>query len=102
MTEARLHPRLRLSAYADVIGTEVLLAREVSDISLGGLRFSGRAWEQAGSKLEIVLSFPDAGAATVHVTGEVVRASDLDMGIKFIGMSEEQRWALKKYVKPKR
>ena len=100
MTEARLHPRFRLSAYADIIGTEVLLGREVSDISLGGLRFSGRAWEQAGSKLEIVLSFPDSG--TVHVTGEVVRASDRDMGIKFVGMSEEQRWALKKYVKPKR
>ena len=102
MAEARLHPRFRLRANADVIGTEVLLARDVSDISLGGMRFSGRGWEEAGSRLDIVLSFPDAGGATVHVTGEVVRSSDRDMGIKFVGMSEEQRWALKKHVKPKR
>ena len=99
MAEARLHPRFRLRAFADVIGTEVLLGREVADISLGGLRFSGKGWEAPGAKLDIVLCFPDQSAATVHVTGEVVRASDRDMGIKFVGMSDEQRWALKKHVK---
>lgn len=102
MAEARLHPRFRLSAFADVIGTEVLLSREVADISLGGLRFAGAGWEEPGSRLEIVLNFPDQGGATVHVTGEVVRASERDMGIKFVGLSDEQRWALKKHVRAKK
>ncbi len=102
MAEARLHPRFRLRAFADVIGREVLLGREVADISLGGLRFSGEGWEEPGAKIEMVLSFPDQGTATVHVTGEVVRASKRDMGIKFVGLSDEQRWALKKHVRAPR
>jgi hypothetical protein len=51
-------------------------------------------------RLEIVLCFPDQSDATVHVTGEVVRAGERDMGIKFVGLSDEQKWALKKHVKP--
>lgn len=99
MAEARLHPRFRLRAFADVIGTEVLLGREVADISLGGLRFAGRGWEEPGNRLEIVLCFPDQGSATVHVSGEVVRAGERDMGIKFVELTDEQKWALKKHVK---
>ncbi len=99
MAEARLHPRLRLNVRADVIGSEVLLGREVADISLGGIRFLGPGWEAVGAKLELVLTFVDSGEASVHIVGEVVRSGDRDMGIRFFEPSDEQKWALRKYVR---
>lgn len=99
MAEARLHPRFRLKVLADIIGQEVLLGREVADISLGGLRFAGQGWEEKGAKIELVLTFVDAGEANVHVTAEVVRSTERDMGVRFCDLSDEQKWALRKYVR---
>jgi hypothetical protein len=96
--EARVHPRLRLNVLADVIGEEVLLAQPLDDISLGGCRFTGAAWEPAGTEIQLVLSFPASGAQ-VPLDGTIVRASEHDMGVRFHAITEEQKWALRKHIR---
>lgn len=96
--EARVHPRLRLNVLADVIGQEVLLAQPLEDISLGGCRFAGPAWEPEGHEIQLVLSFPASGAA-VCVDGTIVRSGDSDMGVRFHAITDEQKWALRKHIR---
>ncbi|EDM78567.1 hypothetical protein PPSIR1_15055 [Plesiocystis pacifica SIR-1] len=95
--EARVHPRLRLAAFADVIGDEVVLHRALGDISVGGCRFEGPAWERVGTKVQLLLSFPVA-EANMPVDGTVVRASKRDMGVRF-DATDEQKWALRKHIR---
>ena len=97
-SEARVHPRLRLNVRADVIGREVVLARPVEDISLGGCRFGGPAWEQAGDRVDMLLEFPSSGA-TVPLRAEIVRAGAEDMGVRFCEVTDEQKWALRKHIR---
>jgi hypothetical protein len=96
--EARVHPRLRLDVLADVIGEEVVLARPLEDVSLGGCRFAGPAWEREGSEVRLVLSFA-ASSANVPLEGTIVRAGELDMGVRFHAITDEQKWALRKYIR---
>ena len=91
MAEARFHPRLRIHARADVLGSEVLLARPLEDVSLGGCKFKGPAWEETGAQVTMILSFPELGDVHLPLSGVVVRASERDMAINFQGMSDEQR-----------
>jgi hypothetical protein len=96
--EARVHPRLRVTATADIIGDEVVLARQLEDLSLGGCRFKGPAWEHTGQDVQIVLTFPQLGA-NLPLNGVVVRASKRDMGVRFANLSDEQKWALRKHIR---
>jgi len=96
--ESRIHPRLRLDAMADVIGTEVLLGQPLDDISVGGCRFAGPAWEAVGTELQVVVGFPSTGSS-IPVAGLVVRASERDMGVRFHQMSDGQKWALRKCIR---
>ncbi|MCA9634719.1 MAG: PilZ domain-containing protein [Myxococcales bacterium] len=98
MAEARFHPRLRIHANADIIGTEVLLAAPVEDVSLGGCKFAGPAWEEVGAPVTMILSFPDLGEINLPLTGVIVRASERDMAVRFQGLSDEQKALLKKHV----
>ncbi len=96
--DARLHPRFVVEARADVIGEEVVLARPVADLSMGGCRFGGPAWEAAGTTVNIVLSFSGRGA-NLPLSGRVVRATERDMGLRFENLSDEQKWALRKQIR---
>jgi hypothetical protein len=96
--EARIHPRFSLNVLADVIGDEIVLARPVADVSLGGCRFGGEAWENPGTQVQVVLSFPTLDAH-LPVLGVVVRSSDRDMGVRFHDLNDEQKWALRKYMR---
>jgi len=100
MPEARFHPRLRVQAQADVIGAEVVLWRALEDLSLGGCKFAGPAWEEAGASVALGLSFPAIGPSmpSMPLTGVVVRAGARDLAIRFQGMSDEQRAALRKHI----
>lgn len=82
---------------ADVIGDEVMLAHPLEDISLGGCRFAGPAWEPQGSEISLVLGF--AGGTVVSVAGVVVRANERDMGVRFHQVTDEQKWALRKCMR---
>ena len=95
-SEARVHPRLRLSVTADIIGDEVVLARPLADVSLGGCRFDGPAWESEGSEVKLVLSF---AAAQIPVDAVIVRSSETDMGVRFHSVTDEQKWALRKHIR---
>lgn len=96
--EARLHPRLSIDATADLIGEEVVLGRAVGDISLGGCRFGGPGWEQPGTEVQMVFSFPNL---RVHLplSGVVVRSTDHDLAVRFHNLSDEQKWALRKHLR---
>ena len=96
--ESRIHPRLKLDAIADVIGSEVMLAQPLDDISVGGCRFAGPAWESVGTELQLVLGFPSINAS-VPLDGLVVRASERDMGVRFHRLADEQKWALRKRIR---
>lgn len=97
MTDARFHPRLRIHAHADVIGSEVVLARPLDDLSLGGCKLVGPAWEEPGQAVALVLSFP-ALSASLPLSGVVVRGSDADMAVRFVNISDEQKGALRKHM----
>lgn len=97
MPEARYHPRLRVHAHADVIGVEVVLWRPLEDLSLGGCKLAGPAWEEAGAPVQVVLSFPAIGAS-LPLAAVVVRGGARDMALRFHGISEEQRQALRKHM----
>lgn len=96
--ESRLHPRLRTAARADVLGREVVLGVSVGDISLGGCRFEGRAWEANGSDVQLLVTFEGTGSS-LQLSGTVVRSGERDMGIRFAGLSEDQKWALRKALR---
>ena len=98
MVDARFHPRQRIHARADVIGREVLLARPLEDVSLGGCKFAGPAWEELEAPVTMILSFPDLGEVNLPLTGVVVRASRRDMAIRFQGLSDEQRSLLGQHI----
>lgn len=95
-SDSRLHPRLRLNVTADVMGDEIMLARPLEDISLGGCRFEGPAWEREGSEVQLVLSFANAN---VPVEGLIVRSSAEDMGVRFHAITDDQKWALRKHIR---
>lgn len=97
MPEARFHPRLRVHAQADVVGAEVVLWRALEDLSLGGCKLAGPAWEEAGAAVSLVLSFPAVGAS-MPVAGTVVRASARELAIRFQGLGDEQRATLRKHI----
>jgi hypothetical protein len=82
---------------ADVLGEQVMLAHPVEDISLGGCRFAGPAWEPEGSELQLVLEF--SGGTAVPLVGLVVRANERDMGVRFHQITDEQKWALRKSMR---
>jgi len=65
-------------------------ARQVSDISVGGLRVLADEPQRVGGRIEIELVFPDGGSSTC--TAEVVWADELprtapgrfEMGLRFV------------------
>jgi hypothetical protein len=97
VTDARFHPRLRIQAHADIIGSEVVLAKNLDDLSVGGCKFVGPAWEEPGQQVALVLSFP-ALSASLPLQGVVVRAGADDMAVRFLNINDEQKGALRKYI----
>jgi len=83
--DSRAHPRYNVRAFADVTGTDVLLYQHVEDLSVGGLRVQGGSQDDVGSKVDVVLNFPELDTE-LAVTGEVTwakRDAPRDMGIRF-------------------
>lgn len=97
MAEARHNPRLRVLAHADVIGAEVVLWRPLEDLSMGGCRFGEPGWEEPGAHVSVVLSFP-AITANLPLPAVVVRSHGRGMALRFQGISEDQRHALRKHI----
>lgn len=95
----RENPRYEVNAYVEYGGTEVLLYR-IQNISLGGICIQTPSLSEVGSKVDLVINFPEL-AAQVEVQGEVVwinRTDPKDMGIRYIDMDDRRRDTLRKYI----
>jgi Tfp pilus assembly protein PilZ len=95
----RENPRYEVNAYVAYGGTEALLYR-IQNISLGGICIQSAIIEEVGSRVDLVINFPEL-AAHVEVQGEVVwvnRTDPKDMGIRYIGMDEARRDTLRRYI----
>lgn len=81
-----------------MIGNEVMLGKPLADLSMGGCRFRGEAWEAKGTELQMVLTFP-ALSANLPLSAMVVRSTEEDMGVRFHNLSDDQKWALRKHIR---
>ncbi len=101
MTEnSREYPRYEVNAYVDFAGTEVLLYHAIQNVSLGGICINVPAVENVGTRVNVVINFPDLGKE-VSLTGIVVWANDhepKDMGIRWIDLQDTDRLALLEYI----
>ncbi len=73
------------------------MSRILEDLSLGGCRFLGPAWEDRGTRVTMVLSFPER-SANLPVHGVVVRASRSELAIRFHDLTEQQFNSLRGYL----
>ena len=98
--DRRVFPRIEVNAYVDYTGSEVLLFHKIENISLGGISIQASKVEPVGSLVDLVINFPDLDKS-IQVKGEVVWASEeppLDMGIRYVDLSSEDKEVLKKYL----
>lgn len=98
--DPRKHPRYVVDAFVDCTGTEVLLNYKVCNISLGGICLQTPSVEEVGTVVDLVINFPELDS-TIAIKGEVVwvnREPPEDMGIRYVGLDEERKRTLRKYI----
>lgn len=100
MAEKRRSLRIRPDARVDVVGdSEVLLFQRVRDLGEGGMSIEHPDPDALGTMLDLSLTLPSGD--TLDLVGEVVRLSPdppCVMGIRFVGISEEQQEVLRRYL----
>ncbi len=96
--EGRAHPRVQTGACADVIGSEVVLAIDVADLSMGGCRFPCPAWEDEGRALQLLLKFAEPHVQ-LPLQARVVRATQQEMSVRFEGLTEDDKWTLRRALR---
>lgn len=97
---ARAHPRFEVNAYVDYAGTDVLLYHAIQNVSLGGICIRTPSVEDVGTRVDVVVNFPDLGKQ-LSLQGEVVwcnREEPQDMGIKWVDLTDDDRAALREYL----
>lgn len=95
----REYPRYRVEAYVDFTGHEVLLYHGIRNISLGGICIQTPTVEPIGTRVDVLVTFPDLGRE-MALAGEVVWANlqpPKDVGIRWVDMTDEQRDELRAY-----
>jgi uncharacterized protein (TIGR02266 family) len=98
--EQRQYARYELTAYVDCTGSEILLYHRIENISLGGICIQTSTVEKVGAMVDLVVNFPELDA-TLAAPGEVVWAKQEPpqaVGIRFIGLDEEQKALLQQYI----
>jgi len=99
-SERRMFPRIEANAYVDFTGTEVLLFHKIENISLGGISIQASKVEPVGTIVDLLVNFPDL-EKSIKVQGEVVWSTTdepLDMGIRYVNLTPEDKEVLKKYL----
>lgn len=97
--DARTHERHHVPARADIFGTHVALNVPLADLSMGGCRTHGTVTEREGARVALTLQFQQGEAATIALQGEVVRVDADEMGIQFVDLEDEQKWAVRKQIR---
>ena len=98
-------PRYEVTALVDITSAnDLLLLHRIKDLALGGLCIQTPSIEEVGTRVDLVINFPD-GSEPLAIEGEVVRVSrepPEEMGIRFVALSEEARERLKRLIFPNR
>ena len=101
MAEQRRSPRIKLNAWIDVAGSrDILLYHKIRDLSLGGVAVETGAPEPVGSKVDLLINFPELDE-TINASGTVIRVQDQPwqgMVIRFEHLTEDARRVLQKYL----
>ena len=96
----RAFPRFEVEARVDYTGTEILLNRQIQNLSLGGLCIHTDALENLGTMVDLVISFPELDTS-ITARGEVVWVNSeapRDMGVRFVDLDVERKDTLRKYI----
>ena len=101
MTDSRrADPRFEADVQVDFTGKDVLLFHHVENISLGGICIQGTTSEKVGSAVRLSLTFPHL-EESFEVHGEIAwvnTEAPLDMGIRFIALSDHQKEVIRRYI----
>ena len=96
--DARTHDRHHIPARADVFGEHVALHLPLSDLSMGGCQTRGTPTEVEGAAVTLMLQF-STDDSSLALAGEVVRVDEDAMGIQFVDLQDEQKWAVRKQIR---
>ncbi|MCK5797041.1 MAG: PilZ domain-containing protein [Deltaproteobacteria bacterium] len=102
--DRRVHTRFEVSAYVDYTGSEILLCHHIENISLGGICVRTTTLEELGTKVDLVINFPDLDQ-DISVVGEDVWANPhepMDLGLRFIDLDDKHRAVLREYIAAQR
>ena len=100
LSDKRRHSRYEVTAYVDYSGTEVLLYHHIENISLGGICIQTTDVEEIGTKVDLIINFPDLDSS-VATQGEVAwvnRDEPMDVGIRFLDLDDARKDILRKYL----
>ena len=98
----RAHPRFEVNAVVDLVGGDQPHEHPVQNISLGGICIRNPTIEEVGTRVSLLIHFPDLGAPPLSLQGEVVWANHADppdMGIRFVDLDEEKREILREFLR---
>jgi uncharacterized protein (TIGR02266 family) len=99
--ERRAAPRFEVQAVVDVTAPASTTERHrVVNVSVGGVCLRTAQIEDIGTEIEMAIHFPDLGAS-IEVRGRVAwcnRQDPTDMGVRFIGLDDERRATLRRYI----
>lgn len=99
--EHRGQPRYEVTAYAELGGVnQQNQPHQVTNISLGGMCIETDELEPLGTRVELVLNFPDQDLS-LSLQGEVVWANaspPKDMGIRFLELDRQSKKLLKENI----
>lgn len=101
--QKRKHVRIETDALVDYTGSEVLLFHRIENISLGGISMRTATPEDVGTQVFMTINFPELNES-IEAEGEVVWANHeepKDMGIKFVGLTEQAKEVLRRYIQQK-
>jgi uncharacterized protein (TIGR02266 family) len=96
----REYPRYEVQAYVDYTGSDVLLYHRIQNLSLGGICIQTPTLEEVGTKVDVVVNFPDL-QKEISLTGEVVwanREPPQDIGIRWIKLDDTRKALLREYL----
>lgn len=103
--EKRRHERVRMKQVAKVSyrteSTVLTEAVETQDISLGGVRIAGGTEYPLTSIVKIEIHLPDDTVTVLGAVRYVAERKELppfDLGIKFIGLNEDESDKLKRAI----
>ncbi len=98
--DRRITARAPLDLWVEEEKGEELYFRRTGNISIGGIYFEQAIPHPLGTRVRVRFALPGS-PEVVEVDAEIVRAldSDVGMGMEFIGLDDEQKKQIARFVK---